>query len=128
MTVLNYIEVRYSCGEKVEEMMNEITRSYLPMTETAFYILLTLQKVHYGYGIMQDVEKLTNGRIKLGAGTIYGSLSRMEKDQLIEVVGEENRRKSYTATKLGRELLQQEIARISELYHNAIQMEGNNNE
>ncbi|TKJ88873.1 PadR family transcriptional regulator [Paenibacillus sp. CFBP13512] len=109
-------------------MMNEITRSYLPMTETAFYILLTLQKVHYGYGIMQDVEKLTNGRIKLGAGTIYGSLSRMEKDQLIEVVGEENRRKSYTATKLGRELLQQEIARISELYHNAIQMEGNNNE
>ncbi|WCT55861.1 PadR family transcriptional regulator [Paenibacillus kyungheensis] len=108
--------------------MNKKISSYLPMTETAFYILLTLQKVRYGYGIMQDVEKLTKGRIKLGAGTIYGSLSRMEKDGLIEVVGEENRRKSYIATDLGKSLLQQEIARISELYHNAIQMEGNNNE
>ncbi|MFD1885941.1 PadR family transcriptional regulator [Paenibacillus wenxiniae] len=108
--------------------MNDKIRSYLPMTETAFYILLTLQQVRYGYGIMQDVEALTKGRIKLGAGTIYGSLSRMEKDGLIKVVGEENRRKSYIATELGSELLRQEIARISEQYHNAMQMEGMNDE
>ncbi len=104
--------------------MNKKIQSYLPMTETAFYILLTLRKVQYGYGIMQDVEELTKGRIKLGAGTVYGSLSRMEKDGLIRVVGEENRRKSYIATDLGSELLRQEIARISEQYHNAMKMEG----
>lgn len=53
------------------------------MTETSFYILLCLQEQNHGYGIVQRVKELTNGEISLGPGTMYGSLSKMEKDGLI---------------------------------------------
>lgn len=96
-----------------------IKKIYFPMTETAFYILLSLQTPRYGYLIMQHVENLTNGRIRLGAGTLYGSLSKMQKDGLIEIVKVENKRKIYKATKLGIELLHIEKERIAELYKNA---------
>ncbi|GGG76233.1 PadR family transcriptional regulator [Paenibacillus radicis (ex Gao et al. 2016)] len=105
-------------------MSEKLLQSYLPMSETAYYILLSLTEVRHGYGIMQDVGELTGGRIHLGAGTLYGSLSRMEKDGLIAVVLEEERRKSYQMTAVGRLILKAEITRISELYHNAKRMEG----
>ncbi|ASS67153.1 MULTISPECIES: PadR family transcriptional regulator [unclassified Paenibacillus] len=93
--------------------------SYSPMSETAFYTLLSLLEVRHGYGIMQHVEELTGGRIRLGAGTIYGSLSRMDKDGLIAAVAEEERRKLYRITDAGKAVLGKEIDRIGELYHNA---------
>ena len=89
------------------------------MSETAYYILLSLTKPKHGYGVMQHVEALTNGRITLGAGTLYGSISKMEKDGVIRFVSEENKRKIYEVAPLGREVLQAEITRISELYLNA---------
>ncbi|MGO4537671.1 PadR family transcriptional regulator [Paenibacillus sp. 2TAB19] len=104
--------------------LEELLKSYLPMSETAYYILLSLMEIRHGYGIMQDVDELTKGRISLGAGTVYGSLSRMEKDGLITVMHEENRRKSYLITDSGRALLKQEIARIGELYNNSLKVEG----
>lgn len=94
------------------------------MTETAFYILLSLQSPRYGYLIMQYVEELTNGRIKLGAGTLYGSLSKMQKDGLIEIVKVEEKRKIYQVTDLGNTLLRIEKGRIMELYKNAERIEG----
>ena len=93
-----------------------IRRVYVPMTETAFYILLCLKTPNHGYGIVQTVERLTEGAIKLAPGTMYGSLSKMEKDGLIRFVREEEKRKIYEITDLGREVLQTEIARIERLY------------
>jgi len=93
-----------------------IRKVYVPMTETAFYILLCLKTPNHGYGIVQTVERLTEGAIKLAPGTMYGSLSKMEKDGLIRFVREEEKRKIYEITDLGRGVLQTEIARIERLY------------
>ena len=96
--------------------IEKLKREYLPMTETAYCILLSLVDTRHGYGIMQYTEGLTKGRIKLGAGTLYGSLPRMEKDKLIETAGEQERRKLYKLTELGKILLKLEIQRLKELY------------
>ena len=93
-----------------------IRKVYVPMTETAFYSLLCLKTPNHGYGSVQTVERLTEGAIKLAPGTMYGSLSKMEKDGLIRFVREEEKRKIYEITDLGREVLQTEIARIERLY------------
>lgn len=86
-------------------MNQHIKKVYVPMTETAFYILLCLKKPNHGYGIVQTVEKLTEGAIRLTPGTMYGSLSKMEKDGLIQFVREEDKRKIYQITELGMEVL-----------------------
>lgn len=96
-----------------------IKKVYVPMTETAFYILLCLQVPNHGYGVVQKVEKLTGGTIKLSPGTMYGSLSKMEKDNVIEFIREEDKRKIYKITDLGAHLLQLELRRITRLYTTA---------
>jgi len=95
-----------------------IKRFYVPMTETSFYILLALQNEMHGYGIMQYVKELTDGEIVLGAGTVYTSLTKMEKDHLITLTRTENNRKFYIITELGREVLSLELKRIERLYKN----------
>lgn len=90
----------------------------LPLSETAFYIMLSLLEPRHGYGIMQHVQNLTDNRVVLGAGTLYGSLSRMEKDGLIDSVAEEDRRKIYQINGVGRRLLELELARLEELCRN----------
>ena len=91
---------------------------YVPMTETGFYILLCLREPNHGYGIVQKVKELTDGEIVLAPGTMYGSLSKMEKDGIIRFVREEEKRKIYEITDLGREVLELEFRRIDRLYHN----------
>ena len=93
-----------------------IKKVYVPMTETAFYILLCLRTPNHGYGIVLMVEKMTGGAIRLAPGTMYGSLSKMEKDQVIRFVREEDKRKLYEITNLGREVLEIERKRIERLY------------
>ncbi len=97
-------------------MDQHIRKVYVPMTETAFYILLCLKKPNHGYGIVQTVERLTDGAIRLAPGTMYGSLSKMEKDGLIQFIREEEKRKIYQITDLGLEVLQIELNRIERLY------------
>ena len=97
-------------------MDQHIRKVYVPMTETAFYILLCLQKPNHGYGVVQKVEKLTDGAIKLAPGTMYGSLSKMEKDKVIEFIREEDKRKIYQITELGSQVLELELQRITRLY------------
>ena len=97
-------------------MDQHIKKVYVPMTETAFYILLCLKQPNHGYGIVQTVEKLTDGAIRLAPGTMYGSLSKMEKDGLIRFVREEEKRKIYQITDLGFQVLQLELNRIERLY------------
>ena len=89
-------------------------KRYVPMSETMFYILFSLRRERHGYGIMQDVEKLTNGRIVLGAGTIYQSLSKLLRDGLIVATQEVERQKKYTITETGLAILKEEAARIKE--------------
>ena len=97
-------------------MDQHIRKVYVPMTETAFYILLCLQKPNHGYGVVQKVEKLTGGTIKLAPGTMYGSLSKMEKDKVIKFIKEEDKRKIYQITELGSQVLELELQRITRLY------------
>jgi DNA-binding PadR family transcriptional regulator len=102
-------------------MASELTKAqqaYLPMSEAAFYILLSLTEPRHGYGIMQHVEEITAGRLRLGPGTLYGSLTRMQDDELIEPTAEVERRKIYAITASGRLLLRCELARLHELYTN----------
>ena len=99
-----------------------IRKVYVPMTETGFYILLCLQEPNHGYGIVQRVEQMTEGEIRLSPGTMYGSLSKMEKDGVIRFVREEEKRKIYQITTLGTEVLQLELKRIKRLYRNSMEM------
>ena len=89
---------------------------YVPMTETGFYILYCLQQPNHGYGVVQTVERLTDGELRLAPGTMYGSLSKMERDGVIRFVREEEKRKIYEITELGREVLSLEMRRIRRLY------------
>ena len=99
-------------------MDTHIRKVYVPMTETGFYILLCLQQEMHGYSIVQKVESLTEGEVRLSPGTLYGSLSKMEKDGLIRFVKEEEKRKLYIITELGLQVLSNEANRIQRLYRN----------
>jgi DNA-binding PadR family transcriptional regulator len=88
---------------------------YIPMSETMLYILLSLREERHGYGIMQHVRDLTDGRIVLGAGTIYQSIGKLETDGLIRAEREEDRKKYYVITPLGAQILQEEAERIREV-------------
>lgn len=99
-------------------MDQHIKKIYVPMTETGFYILLCLREPNHGYGIVQMVKEMTEGAIILTPGTMYGSLSKMEKDQLITFIREEKKRKIYQITPLGEEVLAIEAKRIERLYRN----------
>ncbi len=99
-------------------MREQLKKTYMPMTESAYYILLSLKEPRHGYGIILYVKEITNDRISLGAGTIYGTLTKFEKDGLIETAGEEDRRKIYKLTEDGHWLLDEELKRIDELYRN----------
>lgn len=101
-----------------------IIKSYLPMTETAYYILLSLSEPRHGYGIIKFVDELTSGRIKLGSGTVYGTLSKMWKDNIISIFEDQNRKTIYRITKSGTELLRLEMERIKRVYNDTLIQEG----
>lgn len=99
-------------------MDSHIRKVYVPMTETGFYILLCLQKPMHGYAIVQKVDSLTDGVVRIGAGTLYGSLSKMEKDGLIRFLDEQDKRKIYQITDLGSDVLALEKNRIERMCRN----------
>ena len=100
-------------------MDSRIRRIYVPMTESGFYILFCLQQPQHGYGISQKVRQMTGGELIISAGTMYGTLSKMEKDGLIIFEREEEKRKLYRLTDLGKEILHREMKRIERLYKNS---------
>ena len=114
---VRYIEIKYIRGH----MDNKLKRIYVPMTETGFYILFCLQKPQHGYGIGLQVKKMTDGEVSICAGTMYGTLSKMEKDGLIAFFAEKEKRKLYQITPLGRDILDLEIQRIKRLYRNSME-------
>lgn len=92
-----------------------LQKKYLPLTEAAYYVLISLNNPRHGYGIMQHVNEITKGRINIGAGTMYGNLSRMEKEGLITPVAEEDRKKIYELSEKGKIVLKLELERLQEL-------------
>ena len=101
-------------------MEDRLKRIYIPMTETGFYILYCLQDEMHGYNIGKKVSEMTGGEITISPGTMYGTLSKMEKDGLIAFSREEEKRRLYRITELGREILTIEQKRIERLYKNSI--------
>ena len=96
---------------------------YSPLTETMFYILISLLKPLHGYGIMQKVEKLSKGRIRLGPGTLYGALGNLLEAKLIKLrdgdQDPKDRRKVYSITEFGIELVIFEVRRLEEMLDNS---------
>ena len=90
------------------------------LTEAVYYILLSLTEPLHGYGIMQNVEYLSHGRVKLAAGTLYGAITTLlEKGWIGALPGDsDSRKKEYIITELGREMLYGELARLRELLEN----------
>ena len=100
----------------------------LALTEAVFYILLSLQKPLHGYGIIQNVGELSNGRVKLAAGTLYGALNSLVDKGWIDALPEkpESRKKEYVITNSGLIVLKEELARLSELVDNGKRLLGGN--
>lgn len=90
------------------------------LTEAVYYILLSLLQPRHGYGIMQNTDILSGGRVKLAAGTLYGAInSLLEKGWILALPGEkDSRKKEYLITDAGRDVLQAEIVRLKELLDN----------
>jgi DNA-binding PadR family transcriptional regulator len=90
------------------------------LTEAVYYILLSLIQPMHGYGIMQNVEQLSKGRVKLAAGTLYGAINTLlEKGWIISLPGEkDSRKKEYQITEQGKQTLKTEIIRLRELIEN----------
>ena len=92
----------------------------IALTEAVYYILLSLLSPRHGYGIMQNAESLSAGRVKLAAGTLYGAInSLLEKGWITALPGEkDSRKKEYVITEEGRSVLKAELARLQELVAN----------
>ncbi len=88
----------------------------VPLTPPIFYILLSLAtKERHGYDIMKQVESDSQGKVRLGAGTLYGAIKRMLEDNLIiEVKSAHARRKYYMLTENGRSMFSNELQRYNE--------------
>ena len=96
------------------------------LTEGVYYILLSLLEPCHGYGIIQNVEKLSSGRVRLAAGTLYGAINTLlEKGWITALDGEaDSRKKEYEITEAGREMLQKELQRLEELVQNGKRLMG----
>ncbi len=94
--------------------------AYMALTEAVYYILISLLQPMHGYGIMQNVEELSNGRVRLAAGTLYGALNTLlERGWIAELPANyAARKKEYIITDFGKKALELEYARLQELVMN----------
>ena len=107
--------------------MPNMVNEYLPLNHADFHIMLALgDEDRHGYGIMLHVEELTGGGVKLGPGTLYTSIKRMLAAGMIEESGErpdpemdDQRRRYYKLTKLGRKVLAAEVQRMERMLRHA---------
>lgn len=106
--------------------------SFLPLPTATFHILLALRdQEKHGYAIMREVELLSDGLVKIGPGTMYGSIKRMLAEGLIEesdnrpdADSDDERRRYYRSTQLGEAVCQAEVERIAKLLQNASSKSG----
>jgi DNA-binding PadR family transcriptional regulator len=101
--------------------------AYLPLPSATLHILVALMGGEkHGYAIMGDVERLSDGAVRMGPGTLYGSIKRMLADGLIEELAErpdpeldDQRRRYYVMTGLGQQVCAAEIQRLDTLVRRA---------
>jgi DNA-binding PadR family transcriptional regulator len=93
--------------------MNDNLTRYLPLTESTSYILTALAEPLHGYALMQKVESMSEGTVKIGPGTLYTAFATLEKDGLIVKVDERDRRKIYALTAKGKKVLREHIRRTA---------------
>lgn len=108
-----------------------MTEKEIPLTEAVYYILLALRKPNHGYGIIQEVEQLTSGRVVLGPGTLYGATQTLQKKNWIELYSvdtQARKKKEYIITDLGRAVFESERERLQELLTNGKLMEESSND
>lgn len=85
----------------------------LPLTETVYYVLLALTEPAHGYAVMQKVEELSGGQVRLAAGTMYGAIENLLKKKLISALpSNDPRRKVYLISDLGRQVLYADYSRM----------------
>lgn len=94
------------------------------LTEPVFYILLRLHRPAHGYALMKDIAEMTDGRVKLGAGSLYGALDSLQKKGWIKALGEhpQDRRIEYIITDTGKQFFEKELIRLEEMLQNAQRM------
>ncbi len=85
-------------------------------TETTLLILLALYTINHGYGVMQFVKEKTNGRVVLGAGTLYGAINTLKrKDWIKKIQTTSEGKKLYIITDNGKKIVNNELERLKEL-------------
>jgi DNA-binding PadR family transcriptional regulator len=103
--------------------MKRSADDFLPLAPAFLHILLALagEELH-GYGIMQEINRQSEGRYKLGPGTLYDNLQRLVKQGVVEPAGEDpndSRRRYYRLTSLGRRVISAEISRLEDVVREA---------
>ena len=101
-------------------MVRDDVNKYLPLTESTYYIMLTLVEPLHGYAVMQKVEEISKGTVRVGPGTLYGAFKALEKEGLIVKVKEDNRRKSYVLAPEGQKVLINQIKRLEIMTQNGL--------
>jgi DNA-binding PadR family transcriptional regulator len=98
-----------------------------PMTEAMYYVLLALMNPNHGYQLMRAISQVSNGRMQMGPGTLYGVLTRLQKDGLIVIVQDDGRRKVYAITEAGKTALQDEYNRLIAMVQDGASLKGGEN-
>ena len=108
-------------------MTDHLPQAHLPLSPTVFHILLALaDQDRHGYAIIKDVLARTDNQVHLSAGTLYSNLKRLLEDGLIKEIrapanriGDDQRRRYYALTELGRAVAQAELSRLEEVVRQA---------
>ena len=88
----------------------------LPLTETVYYVLLAVKEPAHGYVIMQKVEELSDGQVRLAAGTLYGAIENLlNKGLITSVPSDDSRRKVYTISEKGEQVLRADYQRMTHM-------------
>ncbi|MCI2056828.1 MAG: PadR family transcriptional regulator [Oscillibacter sp.] len=95
-----------------------------PMTEAMYYVLLTLSVPSHGYQLLSAIARASRGRVQMGPGTLYGVLTRLESEKMIQVVNDDGRRKTYEITEPGKAALAQETSRLQAMLADQERWEG----
>ena len=88
---------------------------HLGASKAMYYVLLALLHPNHGYQLMNEIEEVSKGRVKMGPGTLYGVLARLQKDNLIIVLNDDGRRKTYSITTDGISALKKEYERLNDM-------------
>lgn len=99
-------------------MKQKDLQSEIPLTETALLVLLAMYMPNHGYNVMKMVEKITDGRVIFGPGTLYGAINNLNKKGWIELVraDKESKKKEYVITDIGKEIVELELERMKQVY------------